>query len=312
MGRYSMGTFRDAKNNMFDMVDGLTDAQRDIVTTGGYLNKQLAFMTKRMSNLEWKFQLKYSTRVTSRCIDDAEVMEKNFNDLKAIEGKIQKDWMKVSSAFAEGAKKDLALWDCAAMYPTPKKTTVNTWELITGFAKKGFEVFNQVKGLLPEGTMDKIKIPGLPGGITPIIDGAQQITDMFGKGQEEELTELGFIGGDTKATWAERQRLHAEAIGMCRAEHDTFAKTIDDISTSASGFARRSAFKNFSDYPTAQAAIDEYNSGAKSNASGSMSSSEQTKIGIMQSNTADAFTKMWELAKHNQAKSLKLKAKLIE
>jgi hypothetical protein len=38
-------------------------------------------------------------------------------------------------------------------------------ELITGTMKKGFEIFNQVKGMLPEGAMKNMKIPGLPKGM---------------------------------------------------------------------------------------------------------------------------------------------------
>jgi len=51
------------------------------------------------------------------------------------------------------------------MYPKPVKTTMNLWETITGAGKKGMAVFNEIKGALPEGTLDKIKIPGLPEGM---------------------------------------------------------------------------------------------------------------------------------------------------
>lgn len=46
------------------------------------------------------------------------------------------------------------------MYPPPQKTTVGIFETISGAGKLGMEAFNKVKGQLPEGTLDNIKIPG--------------------------------------------------------------------------------------------------------------------------------------------------------
>lgn len=54
------------------------------------------------------------------------------------------------------------MWDCDAMYPTPKKTTIDPWEMVSGVAKEGFKLFKAVKDLIPAGAMAGIdkKIPG--------------------------------------------------------------------------------------------------------------------------------------------------------
>lgn len=71
----------------------------------------------------------------------------------------------MNSEFQAKSAADFKAWDCDAMYPKPVKTTMNLWETITGAGKKGMAVFNDIKGALPEGTLDNIKIPGLPEGM---------------------------------------------------------------------------------------------------------------------------------------------------
>jgi len=78
MGRYDEKDFRVAKNNMIDIVDQLTDAQRDIVSTEKYQDKQLRMMDKRVSSADWKFTLKYGTRVTNKCKTDADKLTKHY------------------------------------------------------------------------------------------------------------------------------------------------------------------------------------------------------------------------------------------
>ena len=72
MGRYANDEFRSLKNDMLDMVDDLTNSQRDIAFVYDYQLKQAKLMTKRIENNpdEWKFQLKYSARFASKCIDE--------------------------------------------------------------------------------------------------------------------------------------------------------------------------------------------------------------------------------------------------
>jgi hypothetical protein len=61
------------------------------------------------------------------------------------------------------------------MYPAPVRTEVETFGLVVGAATKGFEIFNQIKGMLPEGMMKNLKIPGLPKGMQA------QVKNLVGK-----------------------------------------------------------------------------------------------------------------------------------
>jgi hypothetical protein len=89
-------------------------------------------------------------------------------------------------------------WDCEAMYPMPKQNKVNVLKVITDAVKQGFEIFNEVKGMLPEGAMKNMKIPGLPEGMAAKIgDGVkvfQQGKELFeafsGGAQAEEFEEF--------------------------------------------------------------------------------------------------------------------------
>lgn len=83
-------------------------------------------------------------------------------------------------------------------------------------------IFNQVKGMLPEGTLSNLKIPGLPEGTMANIEKGvktfQQAESAFkqftGEGQgetpsefedfEEDLMEAKIIGGESDADFAKR------------------------------------------------------------------------------------------------------------
>ena len=72
-------------------------------------------------------------------------------------------------------------WDCEAMYPMPVQNKVNIIKVLTEAVKTGFEIFNEVKGMLPEGAMKNMKIPGLPEGMAAKVgDGVK----MFQQGKE--------------------------------------------------------------------------------------------------------------------------------
>lgn len=70
MYRYGSNEFSGVKNTMFDLIDAETDAQRNVVTHTKYCNKQLGLLDRRMSEKNWKFQLKYSVRLTDKCLAD--------------------------------------------------------------------------------------------------------------------------------------------------------------------------------------------------------------------------------------------------
>jgi hypothetical protein len=71
----------------------------------------------------------------------------------------------LQQSFDKAARQDYAKWDCDAMYPMPVKFEVSIIKVLTEAVKEGFAIFNQVKGMLPEGTLSNIKIPGLPEGM---------------------------------------------------------------------------------------------------------------------------------------------------
>jgi len=60
---------------------------------------------------------------------------------------------------------DYEKWDCDTMYPMPVQHKVDIKKVLLDAAKEGFAIFNQIKGMLPEGTMANVKIPGLPEGL---------------------------------------------------------------------------------------------------------------------------------------------------
>jgi hypothetical protein len=52
------------------MVGALGDSQRHIENAYKYFHGRFKNMAKRVSDPRWKFQLKYSTSVTKRCVSD--------------------------------------------------------------------------------------------------------------------------------------------------------------------------------------------------------------------------------------------------
>jgi len=90
--------------------------------------------------------------------------------------------------------------------------------------------------MIPEGGMEGMKIPGMPG-----AGGAA--APKF----EDELAELAFFGGDSDATWAKRQKIWADAIGLCRKEKGLFEKALKDIQSQAAIHARTRPFGNFNE-----------------------------------------------------------------
>ena len=99
-------------------------------------------MDKRAPESAWKFKLKYSTRVANKCYIDSERIEDRYASLDQTDRAMRRDFLALSSDFSARAAEDISLWDCNAMYPAPKRTTMDWWELVTGVAKQGFAIFN--------------------------------------------------------------------------------------------------------------------------------------------------------------------------
>lgn len=153
----------------------------------------------------------------------------------------------LAKTFDANAKKDYMKWDCEAMYPMPVQNKVNIIKVLTEAVKTGFEIFNEVKGMLPEGAMKNMKIPGLPEGMAAKVgDGVkmfQQGKEIFeafsgaaGAGSEEfeefeedleeEVSELEFMGGESNSAFAERVADRNKYVAMCKKEKQVFAQTI--------------------------------------------------------------------------------------
>merc|ERR1711976_804246 len=82
------------------------------------------------------------------------------------------------------------------MYPKPVQNKVSIVKILTEAVKEGFEIFNQVKEMLPEGTMANLKIPGLPEGMTQNISKGVK---LFNQGKEVfEQFKDGDYGGALK------------------------------------------------------------------------------------------------------------------
>lgn len=71
----------------------------------------------------------------------------------------------MAQTFEKNARADYKKWDCEAMYEMPVQHKVDIKKVLTDAVKEGMAIFNQVKGMLPEGTLSNLKIPGLPAGM---------------------------------------------------------------------------------------------------------------------------------------------------
>lgn len=78
----------------------------------------------------------------------------------------------LASTVVKNAKSDIAKWDCEVMYPMPTQHKVDIVKTLLDAAKEGFAIFNQVKGMIPEGGVAGMKIPGLPDGMANKFDNA--------------------------------------------------------------------------------------------------------------------------------------------
>jgi hypothetical protein len=171
--RYARDEYGELKNSIFDVLDGVRDAQRATESVQKRFDHSLKFLTRAVKNPIWKYSLIYSTKFTDPCYSESTKLqplsEKVIKGTKTMSRKVH-----ATSAFKTSAMEDLSKWDCDAMYPKPKKLEKPD---IIGWAKQGYEVYNTVKDLLPE---DSAAGPGdVPG--TP----------------EEEMEMFKLIGGET-------------------------------------------------------------------------------------------------------------------
>jgi hypothetical protein len=171
--------------------------------------------------------LKYSGKVATGCIEDEEKILERKRKLEKLQRESKDTLEHLASSFDKNAKKEYQKWNCDAMYdPKPKQNKVSIVKIFTEAVKEGFEIFNQVKGMLPEGAMSGMKIPGLPEGMAEKVGSgvkmfkqAEGLFKAFSGGDkaefedfeedmqlEDELTEAKFFGGESDSAYAERVR----------------------------------------------------------------------------------------------------------
>ena len=138
---YSNAEFHKVKGAIFNIVNSLVDAQREIAGVESYFVKSTKYMTKRITNDAWKYQLKYSTRISKRCASEYDGIEAFSQKINRNSKIIARTMGDVYDSFVAGAKKDFNAWDCDAMYPKPQKVDLGAGKwlgAITKYAKQGF------------------------------------------------------------------------------------------------------------------------------------------------------------------------------
>lgn len=163
---YANTEFHSVKDSVFNIVDSLIDVQRQIHSVEDYFHSQLKFFLKRIDMESWKYQLKYSTKITKYCERQASsvsVFEKKVVDSSE---NIARKMKSVSTTFAAKYKEDLKAWNCNAMYPEPQPIDLGTPDWLgaaTDIALEGFKKYNLLKKLIPGGSIAGAgKVPGTP------------------------------------------------------------------------------------------------------------------------------------------------------
>lgn len=170
--RYGSTGYHAVMGSMIDIVDDLTQAQRELESVYLYSTKQMRLMSKAIPRNKWKVLLKYQTRIGKKCLAGEHELEQRMQSLNDKYQQLGNAFHTMGSMIVRNANSDYSKWDCEKMYPMPEQFKVDVKELILGTIKKGFEIFNQVKGMLPAGAMKNLKIPGLPAGMTDKIGSA--------------------------------------------------------------------------------------------------------------------------------------------
>lgn len=150
----------------------------------------------------------------------------------------------LATNFEKNARTDYNKWDCNAMYPMPIQHKVDPIKLISEAVKEGMAIFNEVKGMLPEGTMANLKIPGLPAGMQANVEKGvkmfqqgQEVFKQFSGDQEDEFMDFeedlieekalgGLIGGESDADFKKRVALRNRYVATCNKGKKEFGDEI--------------------------------------------------------------------------------------
>jgi len=120
MMTYSKAEFQSIKDKTFTIVDALRDSQRLIESTENYFgNSALKYMNKRITSPQWKYQLKYSTKLTKRCAYDVPKVQEFAKSIDGTAKELAQRMTAAKMTFSKNAGDDWANWNCKAMYPRP-------------------------------------------------------------------------------------------------------------------------------------------------------------------------------------------------
>jgi len=92
-------------------------------------------MRKRITNDDWKFQLKYSTKLTKRCAYDVPKITAFSKKIHDSNNLIASKMSLALDEFTTGAKADYNRWDCDEMYPKPKMVDIGIPKWLGGASR---------------------------------------------------------------------------------------------------------------------------------------------------------------------------------
>lgn len=320
MMNYANEEFHAIKDDMFTIVDGLRDAQRVIESTQNYFeSRALKMMNKRIDDTQWKFQLKYSTKMTKRCAYDHQKVTKFADDLDASAVDISGAMKNSLTTFAKESTKDWKSWDCKAMYPQPKKADLgipNWLGGLTSAAKTGFEVYNTVKSLIPGGT--KAGAGPIPGSDAASSSEELELYEMIGFAEVEGLGKkisdgLKKNSSDKEEAWAQRLLIWKNALAMCEEDKQTFLENINNTKDTIRQMAEPIEWTEYKPFPeTLDAALDQYNTDVGALEMGDMTAAEAVQNKAMLMNLETAVKGGLENAQKHGEDAMKLKDVLIK
>lgn len=73
--RYARTEFSDVKDKIFDVLDGVRDAQRATEAVQKRFDHSLKFMKRAVTNPIWKYSLIYSSKFTAPCVTESDKLQ---------------------------------------------------------------------------------------------------------------------------------------------------------------------------------------------------------------------------------------------
>lgn len=93
--------------------------------------------------------------------------------LNSKESSSRLSFAELEKVFKGRAKQDFDKWNCESMYPYPVKFEVDWLKVISEAVQQGFEIYNEVRGLIPAGS-EQAEALGLSEGIPALPEGIEE------------------------------------------------------------------------------------------------------------------------------------------